>query len=146
MEHRDEILARALRLGLLGTLRADGPPESAAWRWGNAHHANVYHLLRLPGLSTIGLAVQGGPSTLSPSPGQGTHGPSWRMVVELGGPAVRAWAVYPGGQSGNPASARYLDRLSSWLAGKLDSLLFPAKPEELPAQRVRATLLLSGLR
>jgi len=142
VEHRDEILARALRRGFVRTLHADGAPESAGWRWGNAHHANLYHLLRLPGLSALGLSVQGGPSTLSPSPGQGTHGPSWRMVAELG-PAVRAWGIYPGGQSGNPASARYLDRLPRWVAGQLDSVLFPARPGELPASRVRSVLTLT---
>ncbi len=141
VEHRDEILARALRTGLVRTLRSGGP-ESAAWRWGNAHHANIYHLLRIPGLSALGLSVPGGPSTLSPSPGQGTHGPSWRMVAELG-PEVRAWAIYPGGQSGNPASARYLDRLPRWLAGELDPVLFPKAPEGLSAERVRSTLTLA---
>jgi len=140
VEHRDDLLARALRTGLVRTLRS-GAPESAAWRWGHAHHANIYHLLRIPGLSALGLSVQGGPSTLSPSPGQGTHGPSWRMVAELG-PELKAWGIYPGGQSGNPASARYLDRLPHWLAGELDGVLFPRAPEELPASRVRSSLTL----
>ena len=31
------------------------------------------------------------------------HGPSWRMVAEMTRP-VRAWGVYPGGQTGNPAA------------------------------------------
>jgi penicillin amidase len=141
VEHRDAILALALRNGYVRTLRS-GDPTSAAWRWGNAHHANIYHLLRMPALSALGLSVQGGPSTLSPSPGQGTHGPSWRMVAELG-PELKAWGIYPGGQSGNPASARYLDRLPRWLAGELDSVLFPRAAAELPAQRVRSTLLLA---
>ena len=143
VERRDQIVAEALRRGLARLLREHGPSAGAGWRWENAHHANLFHLLRIPALSALELAVQGGTSTLSPSPGRGTHGPSWRMVVELG-PEVRAWAIYPGGQSGNPASARYLDRLPQWLAGSLDTLLFPAKPEDLPAARVRARLTLSG--
>ncbi|HEV8150950.1 MAG TPA: penicillin acylase family protein [Gemmatimonadales bacterium] len=142
VEHRDAIFAEALRRGYLHTLRDHGPPEGAGWRWADAHHANIFHLLRIPGLSALNLAVQGGPSTLAPSPGRGTHGASWRMVVETG-PVLRAWAIYPGGQSGNPASARYLDRLARWQAGQLDSVLFPANPQDLPAARVRATLLLS---
>ena len=141
VERRDAVLAQALRLGLARTLRDHGPAVGPGWRWENAHHANLYHLLRLPALSALGLSVQGGTSTLSPSPGRGTHGASWRMVVELGS-AVRAWATYPGGQSGNPASARYLDRLPRWLAGQLDTVLFPERPEALPAARVRAELLL----
>jgi penicillin G amidase len=142
VERRDQLLARALRRGLARVLREHGPLDGGGWRWENAHHANLFHLLRIPGLSALELPVQGGTSTLSPSPGRGTHGPSWRMVVELG-PEVRAWAIYPGGQSGNPVSARYLDRLPRWLAGTLDTLLFPSRPEELPAGRVRARLSLS---
>ena len=141
VERRDAILVEALRRGFTRLLRDNGPPESDGWRWENAHHANLFHLLRLAGLSALGLPVQGGPSTLGPSPGRGTHGPSWRMVVELS-PVVRARAIYPGGQSGNPASARYLDRLPQWLAGRLDSVLFPGRPEELPAARVRSSLTL----
>nr|GFC81114.1 hypothetical protein [Tanacetum cinerariifolium] len=40
-------------------------------------------------------------------------GPSWRMVVALG-PQVRAYGVFPGGQSGNPGSAAYDDMLETW--------------------------------
>ena len=87
-------------------------------------HANLYHLLHLPGFSVLGLPVLGGPSTINPSSGDGTNGTSWRMVVELG-PEPRAWGTYPGGQSGNPASSRYLDRLPRWLEGQLDTLIVP---------------------
>lgn len=144
-EHRDAILAEALRRGLERTLREHGAPDSEGWRWENAHHANLFHLLHIAGLSATELSVPGGPSTLSPSPGRGTHGPSWRMVVETG-PELRAWATYPGGQSGNPASARYLDRLPQWLAGQLDTVLFPVRPEDLPAGRVRSVLTLTSER
>lgn len=143
VERRDAILAEALRRGFARALREYGSPEGKGWRWDRAHQANVYHLLRIPALSALELPVQGGPSTLTPSPGRGTHGPSWRMVVELG-PKVRGWGVYPGGQSGNPASSRYLDRLPRWLAGELDTVWFPAKPDDLPATRVRSRLTLTG--
>lgn len=142
VERRDAILAEALRRGLARTLRDHGPIEGDGWRWDRAHGANLYHLLRLPALSALDLPVQGGPATLTPSPGRGTHGASWRMVVELG-PEVRAWAVYPGGQSANPASPWYLDRLPHWLAGTLDTVLFPGRPEELSAARVRTKLTLN---
>jgi penicillin G amidase len=61
------------------------------------------------------------------------------MVVELG-PEVRGWGTYPGGQSGNPLSSRYQDRLGSWSAGTLDTLRFPRRPQELPGTRVMASL------
>jgi penicillin amidase len=143
VEGRNETLARALKAGLASARREFGPPEGDGWLWSNAHHANIYHLLRLPALSALNLAVQGGPSTLNPSPGKGTHGPSWRMVVELG-PDVHAWGTYPGGQSGNPASHWYMDRVPHWMAGELDTLLFPARPADLPSSRVRERLTLTG--
>ena len=81
------------------------------------------------------VAVQGGPGTLNPS-SAGGHGPSWRMVVELGD-SVRAWGTYPGGQSGNPVSPHYKDRLPLWRAGELDTLFAPRDTLSLvPTARV----------
>jgi penicillin amidase len=67
------------------------------------------------------------------------------MVVELSKPR-RAWATYPGGQSGNPISRRYDDRLASWREGRLDTLRLPASITDLPVvqQRSRLTLTPSG--
>ena len=64
------------------------------------------------------------------------------MVVELG-PQMRAWAVYPGGQSGSPASGRYLDRLSRWANGQLDEVLFPKTPSDIDRKRIISTLTLA---
>jgi penicillin amidase len=145
VERRDEIVGAALRTGLASAIRDFGPPEADGWLWSRAHSANLYHVLRLPALSALGLSVQGGASTLGPSPGRGTHGASWRMVVELGD-QVTAWGTYPGGQSGNPASAHYLDRLPLWLQGDLAPVLFPRTVDEIPAERLRAVLSLKAER
>ena len=145
LEHRDDILLAALSAGFDSTVANHGPPGGEGWRWRNAHHANIRHLLRLPALSALDLPVPSGPSTLSPSSGPGTSGPSWRMVVELG-PQVVAWATYPGGQSGNPASPHYRDFLPQWLAGRLDSLIVPRTPEAFPAGRVEGRLLFQRAR
>jgi penicillin G amidase len=142
VETRDRILARALLRGYERTVAERGAPEGEGWIWSNAHRANLYHLLRLPALSALGFPVQGGTSTLGPSSARGTHGASWRMVVELG-PEVRAWGVYPGGQSGNPASAWFHDRVSRWAAGRLDTLLFPEAPGRIPGERVVSRLSLT---
>ncbi len=146
VERRDAILRRALARGYDRITRRYGAlasgPDGSSWRWEQVHHANIWHLLRIRGLSALDLPVQGGSSTLSPSPGSGTHGASWRMVAELA-PEVRAAVTYPGGQSGNPASARYDDRLPRWLAGELDSVLFPVRPEDLPPARIRSRLTLA---
>ena len=64
------------------------------------------------------------------------------MVVELG-PEVRAWGTYPGGQSGNPASARYDDRLPKWETGQLDTLRFPHTAGDLAGRALSSTLTLT---
>jgi penicillin amidase len=125
---------------LVTTLGPIGP----AWAWERAGGVNVNHLLRLPGFSRRGLPVTSGNGTVAPAAGAGSsHGASWRMVVELGRDRRTAWAIYPGGQSGNPASRRYADRLERWRTGQLDSLLVPPTAEALPRARVAATLVLS---
>lgn len=51
------------------------------------------------------------------------HGPSWRMIVEMGD-KPRAWVVYPGGQSGNPGSKYYDNFVDTWAEGKYFEALF----------------------
>jgi penicillin amidase len=140
-ERRDDILVASLRAALDSAERKYGPWDGPGWRWGTVQQANIGHMLGLAGFSRRGLEVQGGPSTLNPVAGRGTFGPSWRMVVELGDD-VRAWGVYPGGQSGNPASRRYDDRIAKWQGGELDSLRVPSSAEALGAAHRSATLTL----
>jgi len=144
VEDRDAILADALVRALVQVVRRHGDPDAGGWRWEKIRHANIYHLLRLRSLSALDVPVQGGMSTLNPSSGDGSFGPSWRMVVELG-PEVRGWGIYPGGQSGNPASSRYLDRLDAWSEGRLDSLFVPKTADEFGA-RSRSELHLEPAR
>ena len=141
-ERRDDVLAAAMRAGYRRARERYGDPAAGDWRWDRVHHANIYHLLRLESLSRLAVPVQGGPSTLSPSSGEGRFGASWRMVVELA-PEVRAWTIYPGGQSGNAASTRYADRVARWSAGELDPALFPRTEAEIPANRAAARLRLT---
>ncbi|HVD61403.1 MAG TPA: penicillin acylase family protein [Gemmatimonadaceae bacterium] len=142
IEDRDQILAESLRAGFILARHEYGDPSGSGWLWSNAQHANIYHLARITAFSALNIPVQGGPSTLSPAGGSGTHGPSWRMVVELG-PEVKAWATYPGGQSGNPSSPRYTDRLKLWENGELAPVLFPKTAKEIDAHRVISRLTLT---
>jgi penicillin G amidase len=141
LERRDDILASSLAEAFAQVTRERGPAGSAAWRWDHVQHVAVKHLLRLPALSALDLPPNGGPNTLSPASGSGVHGASWRMVVELGA-EVRAWVTYPGGQSGDPASARYRDRLPLWVAGELAPALVPASPAALDSAHRSGSLLL----
>ena len=95
VETRDDIVAASLEAGLERAEHRYGAPSAsggAAWRWDRVHHANIYHLLGLPSLSALNLPVSGGPSTISPSGSAGRHGPSCRMVVELGR-EVTGWGI-----------------------------------------------------
>lgn len=144
-EERDAVLIASLGAALERARADHGEPDEGGWRWDGIRHANIYHLLRFPSLSALDLPIQGGPGTLNPSSGSGTHGASWRMVVELG-PEMSAWSIYPGGQSGNPASSRYDDRIQKWVEGELDPVLFPRRPADIDPGRVTSVLSLSPRR
>lgn len=138
VEDRNAIVLRALREAW-STARSRHGNDPREWRWGNVRTARVNHLLRLPGFGRDSIPMQSGPGTLSPSDAGGTHGASWRFVVELA-PTIRAWGTYPGGQSGNPVSSRYADRLPLWAEGTLAELRVPRSAEELPAEHTYARL------
>lgn len=141
-EDRRTIVAAGLEAAYDSLARTLGP-VGPAWAWEKSGGINVNHLLRLPGFSRRGLAVTSGTGTLAPAGGPGgSHGASWRMVVELGKDRRTAWAIYPGGQSGNPASPRYTDRLEKWRTGRLDSLIVPPTVDSFPRARLAATLVL----
>jgi penicillin amidase len=123
-ETRDDIMAASLESALEVTRQEYGPPESGGWRWEGIRQNNIRHILGFRALSVLGIPVQGGPGNLNPSSGNGGQGASWRMVVELG-PEVTARTTYPGGQSGNPASRWYDNRIEQWAAGELEPVLFP---------------------
>jgi penicillin amidase len=145
IEHRDDILAGSLKAAYLQVVNNFGPPEGPGWLWSNRRMVRIRHLLGLPGFGAPEIPAMGGPSTISPSSGNGGFGSSWRMVVELGR-TVTAMGVYPGGQSGNPASPRYLDLLPRWAAGELDTLRTPPAPDSLSRAHTSATLDLEPAR
>ena len=64
------------------------------------------------------------------------HGPSWRMIVHLTD-NIEAYAVYPGGQSGNPGSKYYDNFVNTWAAGKYYTLLFLKKQEARHSDKVK---------
>jgi penicillin G amidase len=141
-ETRDAILVAALTSAVDSLTTALGP-IGEPWEWSHTGGINVHHLLNLPGFSRDHLAVTSGTGTIAPASGNnGSHGASWRMVVELTRDRRTAWAIYPGGQSGNPASKRYDDRLETWRTGKLDSLVVPESEAAFAKERVLSTLVL----
>jgi len=91
--------------------------EEGKLEWGKYKNTTVYHLLResvMP-FARTGLPIGGGVNIINAT--QHDHGPSWRMVVHLT-EETEAYAVYPGGQSGNPGSPYYDNFVDQWAAGK----------------------------
>ena len=123
-----------------GSLAKELGPVGEAWMWGRYNGAQVRHLLDIPALSREGLFVGGGGDVINAT--RGGVGPSWRMVVALG-PEVRAWGIYPGGQSGNPGSPHYDDFVETWVRGELDELLYMRTADDGQG-RVRRKLTLEA--
>jgi penicillin amidase len=142
VETRDELIAQVMKSALDSTIAQHGAATSDGWRWDKVRHANILHLTRLPAFSRLDIPVQGGNATLWPSTGDGHHGPSWRMVVEMSTPR-KAWAIYPGGQSGNPLSAHYDDRIDKWSHGLLDTLRLPVDAAGIATNQQQARLTLT---
>ncbi len=92
------------------------------YTWGAYKSTYISHLL--PPLRPFGrynILVGGGKHIIAAN--KPNHGQSWKMVVELGSP-VRAWGIYPGGQSGNPGSYYYDNMIDDWASGKHYPMLY----------------------
>jgi penicillin amidase len=89
--------------------------------WYQVKNTSIRHLTKLPALSYDHLKVGGWGNTVNAAKGE--HGPSWRMVVQMGG-NIEAYGVYPGGQSGNPGSKYYGNFIQDWVQGKYYRLAF----------------------
>jgi len=90
-------------------------------RWADFKDTYIGHLLRQEGLS---VHVQHGGNHDIVNASSRTFGPSWRMVVSLEKTGLRAWGVYPGGQSGNAGSPYYSNMIEMWGQGTYFSLPF----------------------
>ncbi|MCJ8209281.1 penicillin acylase family protein [Mucilaginibacter sp. RS28] len=108
------------------------------WEWGNVKETYLNHLANIPGMG-VGKYKAGGTST-TVNALIGGHGPSWRMVVQLG-PKVKGYGVFPGGESGNPGSYFYDNMFNTWRKGQLNELLFLQSANE-SSSRIKSTLTL----
>ncbi|WP_143307486.1 penicillin acylase family protein [Chitinophaga vietnamensis] len=109
---------------------------------GKARGTDIRHLTRsLPAFSAMNLRTGGGQHIVNAT--KKTHGPSWRMIVELKKGATEAVGIYPGGQSGNPGSPYYDNAVADWAAGKYYTLrVFSPSQKDDPSIRFR--ILFSG--
>jgi penicillin amidase len=111
--------------------------DPKAWKWGRLNTRYIENLTQIKGISYgprpergdafTPLAAQSNSDrgdAYGPLPGPGspsTLGPSWRMVVDWG--TRKFNGIYPGGQSENPASDWYTDRVETWWTGLYSPML-----------------------
>jgi penicillin amidase len=102
--------------------------------WYKVKGTQLTHLAKIDAFSYKDLKIGGWGNTINAV--KKTHGPSWRMIVEMGKEKIKGYGVYPGGQSGNPGSKFYGTFVKNWVEGKYYELLFLAsgvkqKPREI---------------
>jgi penicillin amidase len=104
--------------------------------WGRYRGTDIRHLTRsLPAFSAMHLPTGGGRHIVNAT--KETHGPSWRMVVQLSD-KTEAYGIYPGGQSGNPGSPFYDNAVQDWVQGQYYLLhVFNSAEHDDPAIRFK---------
>jgi len=105
--------------------------------WTKHKDPTIYHLLRNSVMPFSRKIPVGGWSNVINAVTT-SHGPSWRMIVQLTEP-IEAYGVYPGGQDGNPSSKFYDNFVETWAEGKYYRLWF-MKETENQDKRIIATL------
>lgn len=120
VETREELALKSFMAATDEMQRKHGDYGSN-WLWGRLIYNDFHHLAYIPGLGEYDVFSSGASDAINAT--RGRHGPSWRMVVELG-PEVKGYGVYPGGASGNPGSPYYNNMMESWRTGELFELKF----------------------
>ncbi|MBS1491745.1 MAG: penicillin acylase family protein [Bacteroidetes bacterium] len=96
--------------------------------WAAYKNSYIQHLARLEPFSYH--VIHGGNGSIVNAHGK-RNGPSWRMVVSLEKSGVKAWGVYPGGQSGNPGSPYYNSMVTVWTADHYLNLHFNTSASQM---------------
>lgn len=115
----------------------DKTGDVTSMAWANHEQNSVNHVLPTLKAFAVNLTEANGtgsaPNALAlrvNAAGRFTTGPSWRMVVEMGKDNIKAYAVYPGGQSGNPGSPYYADMIPTWEHAQYNTLWFMPNAED----------------
>ncbi len=120
--------------------KKDNQNENVLW----AEYKDSYIGHLLPPLRPLGISVKHGGNGSIVNAHSRTHGPSWRMVVSLEKTGVKTWAVYPGGQSGNPGSYFYDNMVGRWTEDQLYPMMFIHSAEEAGNKTLYSTILNPG--
>ncbi|HEU4962323.1 MAG TPA: penicillin acylase family protein [Bacilli bacterium] len=112
----DQVMVTAFREAVQ-QLTDELGPQTDKWTWDRWH---VREIPALTGIPTLGYGPKGAGGDLFTLNVAGVthavHGPSWRMVIDWGDDSMIA--TYPGGQSENPLSPWYQNRLEEWWNGQ----------------------------
>src|SRR5262249_38284336 len=109
--------------------------------WAKFKRPGIYHLTdksksQLLPFARTDLNVGGNESVINAV--TQSHGPSWRMIVQLSA-TMQAFGVYPAGQSGNPGSQYYDNFVDTWVKGQYYPL-WMMKPSDVNDKRVKWTI------
>lgn len=133
-ETKNDLILKAFKFSVDSLTRTYGP-MGEKWQWANVKHTHVPHLAKIAGFGTK--TLMNGGSKLSVNAVSESNGPSWRMIVALG-KDLKAYGVYPGGESGNPGSFFYDDQVDTWAEGQLHELLY-LRSKEQASDRIIST-------
>ena len=107
--------------------------------WAEYKDSFIGHLL--PPLRPLGISVKHGGNGGIVNAHSRSNGPSWRMIVSLEKTGVKTWAVYPGGQSGNPGSFYYSNMVDTWVADQHFQMIFKSTLAETEKAALYSTSL-----
>lgn len=143
---RNEVLLSSLA-SAWAEMEAMQGNEPKRWQWGKLHFSFFVHPMA-PTLDNAGKArVNVGPlprgggaytvnvSSYHPDSFWQAHGPSFRMILDVGN-WDNSLAINTPGQSGDPSSPHYRDLAGSWAAGRYFPLLYSREAVRKAAKQV----------
>lgn len=105
--------------------------------WYAYKSTSVQHLARIMPFSITEIEIGGNKRIVNACDSR--WGPSWRMIVSMENP-IRAYGVYPGGQSGNPGSHYYTTGIEKWSKGEYFELHFMNNASDVRQGMITQTL------
>jgi penicillin G amidase len=117
-----------------------GQYKAGRWPWSKYQKTELQHIAKIPGLGSSAIAGPGVAETIFAN--KGKHGPVWKLVVAVG-PKPQAWSIYPGGQSGDPASRHYDDFIEPWRKNELKPVTFLMDVKDENPRRLKSVEMVS---
>jgi penicillin amidase len=128
-----------------GMKDAEAPGDLQDWSWGSWHKLDLEHpvfgtnpwLRALLGIAGTGAQPMPG-SGLTVRASNGKHSASMRFIADLASPAKDSLSL-PMGESGNPASAWFMDGWTTWYRGERENLPFGGSASGAAPHRIVLT-------